>query len=72
MAEQPRYKSPVFAVFPFEQPGVFSYAVPDLQGADPVLMKTIRTLEDAQKEGISIKRRVKKRSKSVKKENRKK
>ena len=37
-----KYKSPVFAVFPFEQPDVFSYPRPNLQACDPYLLKSIQ------------------------------
>ena len=51
-----KYKSPVFAVFPFEQPDVFSYPRPNLQACDPYLLKSIQQLELDQAKGVGKKR----------------
>lgn len=69
-AAQPKYKAPVFAVFPFNPPDVFSYPVPNLEACDPSIQRTIRYMEEAAKEPISRVRKTKrkvKRGASVKK-----
>eukprot|EP00703_Trepomonas_sp_PC1_P002844 JAP93762.1 hypothetical protein TPC1_13824 [Trepomonas sp. PC1] len=51
-----KYKSPVFAVFPFEQPDVFSYPKPRYDVCDQFLLKSIKQLEDDQQKGLSKKK----------------
>lgn len=39
---QKTYKSPVFAVFPFEEPDVFHYPKPDYSNCDQTFMDAIK------------------------------
>lgn len=60
----PRYKAPVFAVFPFSPPGTFSYPAPNLDACDPSILRAIRYMEEASREPSSKPRRAKKKAKA--------
>ena len=60
-----KYKSPVFAVFPFEQPDVFQYPKPALENCDQYLLKSVRQLEEDAQKGVGRKK-AKKEKKSKK------
>jgi len=54
----PKSKSPVFAVFPFNPPDVFSYQVPDLSRADPEMLKVVKYLQEASSQPVTRARRT--------------
>lgn len=62
---QRAYKSPVFAVFPFEQPGVFLYPRPAYDACDPDFLDAIHLLREEQAKGISVKKRPKRAAKKA-------
>ncbi|CAL6071906.1 Conserved_hypothetical protein [Hexamita inflata] len=66
MTVQVKYKSPVFAVFPFEQPDIFQYAKPNYELCDQFLLKSIKQLEEDQAKGVG-KKKVKKEKTTKKK-----
>lgn len=54
----PKSKSPVFAVFPFNPPGMFSYPTPDLSRADAEMLKVVKYLQEATNQPASRTKRV--------------